>query len=171
MNIEYNHLLPEDFPPTARVWIYQASRLLGLSEAFLVEEKLEEFCAKWLSHGAKVAAKSFVFFGQFIVLVADETAVPVGGCSTDSSVHFLQALEKEIGISLFDRMSLAFVVKDKVEVIPLSQLSYALENQFISGDTLFFNNSVTSLDALRENWLIPVKESWISKRYAVASPA
>ncbi|RYY96476.1 MAG: hypothetical protein EOO11_13405, partial [Chitinophagaceae bacterium] len=82
MNLEFRHLLPEDFAPDSRVWIYQSNRRLMMSEALQLEEDLEAFCADWRSHGAKVTAYGNLLFGQFLLLMADERAAGVSGCST-----------------------------------------------------------------------------------------
>lgn len=164
MNLNYQELLPENFDGKSKVWIYQASRLLSISEALELEDILKSFVTSWESHGAPVKGYANLFFGQFIILVADETQTTLGGCSTDASQRMIKDIEKLFNISLFDRNTLAFIVKEKVQLIPLNQLSYAVENGFISADTLYFNNTVLTLDQLKNNWLIPVKESWLAKR-------
>ena len=94
MNLEYKHLLDSHFDPASRIWIYQASRLFTLQEALEIEETLKNFSANWLSHGAKVKGAAHLFFGQFIIFLADETATGISGCSTDSSVRVIKELEK-----------------------------------------------------------------------------
>jgi hypothetical protein len=164
MNVDFTEHLPEDFSDTSRVWIYQSSRLFFISEALEMEDMLNDFAAGWKSHGAPVKGFANLFFGRFIVLMADETATGVSGCSTDSSVHLIKAIEEKYKVQMFDRQNLAFIVKDKIEVIPLSQLEYAVENNFINADTLYFNNTVLSKKEMIEKWIIPVKESWLAKR-------
>ena len=70
---------------------------------------------------------------------------------------------------MFDRQNLAFIVKDKIELLPLSQLEYAVENNFINADTLYFNNTVLSKKEMIEKWIIPVKDSWLAKRLPLLS--
>lgn len=167
MNLEYKPLLPETFAPESRVWVYQSSRLFFLSEALEIEEWLNKFTAEWRSHGDKVEAYGNLFFGQFLVLMADETEAGVSGCSTDSSVRFVKSLGEKYGVDFFNRTNLAFVVKDKIQLLPLNQLAYAVQNGFVDGDTLFFNNLVQNKKELEEKWIVPVKESWLSKKVAV----
>ncbi len=100
--------------------------------------------------------------------MADETATGVSGCSTDTSVRLIKSIEQQFNVQLFDRQSLAFMIKDKIQVLPLSQLAYAVENNFINGDTLYFNNTVLTKKEWMDHWLIPVKESWLAKRLAMA---
>src|SRR5678810_1289792 len=156
MNLDYKNLLDENFSPDSRVWIYQSSRLFTLSEALAVEELLNDFTDKWLSHGTPVKGAAYLFFGKFIILMADEKATGVSGCSTDSSVRFIKDIEQRFGVNMFDRTTLAFVVKDKVQLLPLSQLQYAIDNGFISGDTLYFNNLVQAKEELEKKWITPI---------------
>ena len=164
MNFEYRHLLNDDFDPASRVWVYQSSRLFTLSEALQIEEMINQFAQSWLSHGTPVKGASYLFFGQFVVLMADETATGVSGCSTDSSVRLIKEIETTFGVNMFDRLALAFIVKDKVQVLPMPQLKYAVEQGFITADTLFFNNVVLTKEELGNNWIIPAKDSWLAKK-------
>jgi hypothetical protein len=167
MKMEYKHLLPDSFSKDSRVWVYQASRLLTIAEALEAEDLINEFCEDWKSHGADVDAYGNLFFGQFLILMADETRAGVSGCSTDSSVRFVKGLEQKFGIDFFDRNNLAFVVKDKIQLLPLSQLKYGFENGFITADTLYFNNTVLNKEQLENNWIIPVKDSWLAKKLSL----
>lgn len=166
MKLEFAHLLPSDFSGHSRVWIYQSSRIFSLSEALDLEKSIQDFVQGWQSHGSPVKGFGTLFYGQFIVLMADEEATGVSGCSTDSSVRMIKSLEIKHQVSLFDRTSLAFVIKDKVQLIPLNQLSYALENGFVHPDTLFFDNTVLTKKDLVNGWIKPVKDSWIAKRFS-----
>jgi hypothetical protein len=167
MNMEYKKLLPADFAADSRVWIYQSNRLFTMSEALQAEDLLNEFVKGWLSHGTPVKGFATIFFGQFIIIMADENATGVSGCSTDSSVRVIKEIEKLFGVTMFDRTSLAFIVKDKVQLLPLSQLQYALDNKFIDAETIYFNNLVATKEELESKWLQPLKESWLTKKIAL----
>ena len=73
MNLAYKHLIPEDFHPSSRVWIYQSNRLFSIGEALEIELLLTDFLQKWNTHGTPVKGYANLLFGQFIVLMADET--------------------------------------------------------------------------------------------------
>jgi len=169
MNLEYKHLLDGNFHSDSKVWVYQSSRLFAINEALEIEKMLKQFTVEWMSHGVKVKGAAYLFFGQFIVLMADETATGISGCSTDSSVRLIKEIEQRFRVNMFERTSLAFIIKDKsdnyrIEILPLAQLQYAVENGFITGDTLYFNNLVQTKEELENKWIIPVKESWLSKK-------
>jgi hypothetical protein len=170
MNLHFQEHIPVNFSDSSKVWIYQSNRIFTVSEALQLEELLEEFTANWKSHGSDVKGYANLFFGQFIILMADESATTVGGCSTDSSVRIIKSIEQDFNVHLLDRQLLAFIVKERIQLIPLSQLDYAIENKFITADTLYFNNTVLTKNELLENWIIPVKESWLGKKFAKLSP-
>jgi hypothetical protein len=164
MNFDIKEYIPVEFADNSRVWIYQSSRVFFLSEALEIEDKLNAFVSNWKSHGTTVKGYANLLFGQFIVLMADETATGVSGCSTDSSVHLIKEIETLFKVQLFERQNLAFIIKEKIELLPLSQLNYAIENNYINAETFYFNNLVQTKKELLENWIVPVKKSWLGKR-------
>lgn len=164
-SFEYKHLLPDNFSSNSNIWIYQASRRFTMSEALDIEDKLQQFVSTWNSHGVPVKGYANLFFGQFIVLIADGTAVRVSGCSIDSSVKIIKTISQAFHTDLFDRQLLAFIIKDKIELLPLSQLPYAISNQFITPDTLYFNNLVNTKEEFENKWIVPAKDSWLAARF------
>ena len=165
MNLQYKEFLPADFADDSRVWIYQSQRMFGISEALSIGNMLEDFAKDWKSHGTPVKGFAKLLFGQFIIIMADETATGVSGCSTDSSVRVIKEIEKTFQVQLFDRLSLAFYIKDKIQLLPIAQLPYALDNHFVDGETLYFNNTVQTRGELVTNWIIPMKTSWLASKY------
>jgi hypothetical protein len=169
MTIDLKEHLPAGFDDNSRVWIYQSSRMFTLGEAFEIEKMLADFVDSWQTHGTPVKGYANLFFGQFIVLMADETGAGVSGCSTDSSVRVVKMIEQRFNVKMFDRLNLAFLIKDKVQLLPLSQLQYGLDNNFVTPDTIYFNNTVLTKKELLENWLLPIKKSWLAKKIAASS--
>ena len=167
MNLDYKHLLPEGFAPQSKVWVYQGSRMFTLAEALEVESLLNKFSSEWRSHGQEVYAYCNLFFGRFVVLMADETHATVGGCSTDASVRFVKELGQKFNVDFFNRTNLAFLINNKIQVLPMNQLNYALDNYFINPETLYFNNLVATKDQLENNWIVPVKDSWIASKVSM----
>lgn len=169
MNLDYTSLIPSDFSDDSRVWVYQSSRIFSISEALEIEKNLETFAQNWKSHQIPVKGFGTMFFGQFIILMADETATGVSGCSTDSSVRLIKEIENTYQVNMFNRTSLAFVIKGKIQLLPLSQVNYAIENGFIDADTLFIDNNMPDKISLLTRWIIPVKDSWLAKKLSITN--
>lgn len=165
MDLDIKQHLPENFYAHSKVWIYQSNRLFLISEVFQLEEMLNEFVQQWKSHGDDVTGFASLFYGRFIVLMADESKTGVSGCSTDSSVRLIKKLEEQFNVQLFNRQLLAFVIKDKIELIPMEQLPYAINNKFITPNSTFFNNAITTKEDLESKWIVPAGESWLSRYF------
>ncbi len=164
MDTHFQELIPKGFDNNSRVWVYQSSRKFSVQEALQLEKQLENFAKEWNSHGSPVDSYANLFFGRFIIMMADETHVKVGGCSTDSAFRVIKNIEKNYKVDLLDRQTLAFIVKEKIQLIPLSQVNYSIEHKFITPDTLYFNNTILTKKELLHHWIIPLKDSWLAQR-------
>jgi hypothetical protein len=165
MKFDIAHHLPENFDNSSRVWIYQANRLFQISEALEIETILKQFVTGWQSHGTPVKGYANLFYGRFLVFMADETAAGVSGCSTDSSVRVVKQIEQQFKTDMFDRQLLCFMKNDKIEQLPLNQLSYAIANGFIKDTDLYFDNTVATKDALINKWPSPAGETWLQRMF------
>lgn len=165
---ELEELLPEEFSENARVWIYQSSRAFIEKEELEINEQLHQFYAHWQSHGIPVKGWAKLLFKQFIVFIADETDVQVSGCSTDSSVRIVKSIERQYSVNMFDRMMLTFLVDGKAQMLPYNQVQYALDKGYINKDTFLFNNVAGTKKELLNNWLVPLKETWLADRVQLA---
>lgn len=157
-------MLPAGFTDDARVWVYQSSRAFIEREAQEINEQLYQFYTQWQSHGAAVKGWAKLLFNQFIVVLADETEVMVGGCSTDSSVRVIKSIERQYDVNFFDRMMLTFLIKNKAEMLPFGQVQYAIDKGYIDSNTPVFNNVVTTKKELVEKWTVPLSGSWLAGR-------
>jgi hypothetical protein len=166
MNINIKDVIPTNFSDNSHVWIYQSNRIFTNAEAYQINEILQNFVTNWKSHGDPVKGFGKLIFGQFIIFIADDTHSVIGGCSTDTSVRLIKSIEKEFQISMFDRQMLAFLVNEDIHLIPLSLVNNSLENGIIKRETLYFNNTILTKKELLNNWIIPVKDSWLAKRIA-----
>jgi hypothetical protein len=164
MHHNYREQIPANFNDNSRIWIYQCNRHLGVIEALETGEMLNDFVTDWKSHGDPVKGYARLFFKQFIVIMADETATAVGGCSTDSSVHLIREIENRFKVELLDRQQLAFLVNDQVELVRLGDIEEAVTSGLITPETPYFNNTVLTKKEFLENLLIPVRQSWLAKR-------
>jgi hypothetical protein len=157
-------IIPADFSDESRVWIYQSGRRFTEQQQLEIDEQLHQFYSQWTTHGAPVKGWAKLVYGQFIVVLADETGSNVSGCSTDGMVRIIKSIERQYDTNLFDRLTLTFLVKGAPQMLPLGQVQYAIDKGYINGDTLLFNNTVATKGELFSNWLIPLKDSWLAGR-------
>jgi hypothetical protein len=161
MFTEYKNL-----PNNSRVWIYQADREFTDTEIDLIALKAEDFINQWTRHGDDLKG-SFTFkYNQFLVLAVDESFNNVSGCSIDSSVRFVQALEKELQLDLMNKMNITFKDNDTINLAKLSDFQRFVKEQIVTSETIVFNNMVNTKEDFENNWEVPAKESW-HKRFLV----
>lgn len=164
-------LIPTDFNEASRVWIFQSNRPFSEKEIKEIDMQLEHFYLQWTAHQQPVKGWAKVLFERFIVVMADEEASNmVSGCSTDGMVRVMKSIERQYSVNLFDRLILNFIIKDKIQALPYQQLAYALDNNYVNGQTLYFNNVVENKAQLLESWLIPLENSWLVDRFPQLTP-
>jgi Zn-dependent metalloprotease len=149
-------LLPASLTDSSRVWVYQAESKLSNNEVALVKQACEKFIPAWKAHGTNLQADYRILFDRFVCLFVDESGQDATGCSIDSSVHFIQQLEKALGKSLMQRTQVIYLNEDGViKEVEMNEMSGT-----INAETLVFNNLVTSLGEMRKGWLVQAKDSW-----------
>ena len=144
----------------SKVWIYASDREFTDEEARSMSSRIEKFIQNWTSHSQQVTAGFEIRYNRFLILLLDESHVAAGGCSIDSSVHFIKSLEKDYQITITDRMKFAFRQGDRIDQVSKSEFEKLLSEGIITDDTVVFNNLVASKQELDTNWEIPFSKSW-----------
>lgn len=153
--------LPNKVGDVSKVWIYQSTRPFTETEVKAISQACAAFVTEWAAHGTQLTADYAILFNQFICLFVDESAYGASGCSIDSSVHFVQSLERKFSLELFTRTEVAYLnAKQELETIHMNDMENAKKLGKISADTLVFNNLVTTKGEMKTNWIVPVSESW-----------
>lgn len=156
----------KNLPNNSRVWIYQADRAFTNAEIAFISEKAEDFINQWTRHGDDLKGSFTIKYNQFLVLAVDESFNNVSGCSIDSSVRFIQALEKELQLDLMNKMNVTFKDRNNINLVKLSDFQRFAKEQKVTSETIVFNNIVQTKQDLENNWEVPAKESW-HKRFLV----
>jgi len=161
MNEELRSFAP-DFHPNSRIWIYQANRPLLPDEVNGINQRLNAFTRSWTAHNQALKADGRVLFDRFIVLAVDNSFAEASGCSIDKSTHFLQEVEKDLGLNLFDRLKIAYLKEEggEIDIISKPELRSALEEGTVHAETPVFNNTIQSLEELKNSWIRPLRETW-----------
>lgn len=153
----------DQLPEHSRIWIYQSDRKFTSAERQQAETALREFCENWTVHNQDTRASFSIEYDQFIILAIDEDYRLASGCSIDSSVRQLKALQGQFGLSLFDRTQVAFFVNNAIQIHPLSRLKALFETGELDGNTITFDNLVPSRGDLSRGWRKPVEKTWLTK--------
>jgi len=150
-----------EMPDHSRVWVYQSDRELTDIEANEIRRKAAMFLMEWSSHGNLMKAAIDAVYNRFIVLLVDERTAQASGCGIDKSVRFMQQLEQDYKINLFDRMLVAYRdAETKIHTVKLYHFEQMMERGELTGENIIFNNLISDKTEFLSKWEVPVKNSW-----------
>jgi hypothetical protein len=159
----------ESLAPNSKVWVYQSNRAFTEGEINSLHAALRTFVESWTAHNNQLKGSYLILRNQFIVLAVDESQMNASGCSIDKSVHFMQVIESELGVSLFDRNRFAFEEDQQIVLMTREEFETALHQGRIKSNTRVVNNMVFTKEALEQKWLLPFDESWHARLFSAAS--
>ncbi|MFM2040704.1 MAG: hypothetical protein RLZZ493_1293 [Bacteroidota bacterium] len=138
-----------DFPETAKVWLYQSDRAFTTAEKNTIANQLQDFINEWAAHGTKLKAQGELVGDFHVVLAVDERFYGASGCSIDASVRFIKSLGDQFGIDFFNRMNFLVESDNGLKLVHFSELkNYP--------DAYFYQPLVQTVGELRSNWRIKV---------------
>jgi hypothetical protein len=148
----FNQLFPQ-LPDTSRVWLYVSDRPFDATESNYIQDALSDFTQnKWATHGTKLMASGSVLMNQLVVLAVDEEVMNASGCSIDSSVRLMKQLGTELKVDFFNRLFVLISKESEIKRVHFQDL-----HQY--SDWKLLNPMVSSLEEVRNRFLIDVKES------------
>ena len=153
----------KELPDESRIWIYQSIRKLSDEEVEAISAKTEIFLEQWTAHGKDLDAGFEIKYNRFIVFGLNQENASASGCSIDSSVYFIQSLEKEFGLDLLDKMNVTFYNGEFIAHKSLADFKKMAKARSVSKNTVVFNNLVITKGDYLENWEVPAKDSWHSR--------
>jgi len=156
-------LIPfHDLDPGSKVWIFQAENEMTENQATAIKELLWEFLQDWTAHNAQLYTFGDVLHHRFIVIMVDERYQGASGCSLDKMTHFIQYMEHKFGITLLERMTVAYESSTSGEIVtaPLSHLGDLSKAGAIIPETIVYNNLVKTKAEFEESWKTKIKDSW-----------
>lgn len=153
-----------DFPDRSRVWIYQSSRPFSAQESAEIQETLNSFNTNWESHGQAIASKSALLYDRFVCFIIDDRPNKAGGCSIDTSVHLMKEFEGKYNTELFNRLQVvAFSTSGDLLHFNFKETPTLLAQGVLNENSLIFNNTVSTVEGMKKEWMQPLNESWLKK--------
>ncbi|WP_298247110.1 ABC transporter ATPase [uncultured Christiangramia sp.] len=144
----------------SRVWIYQANRSFTEDELQEISSRLDQFIERWTAHGGDLKASYDIKYKRFITIALDQKLNAATGCSIDSSVQFIQQLEKDYDVDLLDKMNVSYKQGEFVAYKTLTDFRKMAKDKAVSMNTIVFNNLVNTKAEYLTEWEVPASESW-----------
>jgi len=141
-------------PEEARIWIYASENALTEDQKSHILTYIAEHLKGWNAHKAPLTAGVTILENHFIVVALDEGKNGASGCSIDTLQNKIQYLEKDLSISLMNRLNVFCKIDNKIQNVPSFKLG-VIANK----DTLFYDLTIQRKEEL-SNYLKPIKEGW-----------
>jgi hypothetical protein len=153
-------------PDDARVWVFAAERALTAPEADAILRTVDRFLGVWAAHGHPLTSGRELRESRFLVIAVDEAAAGASGCSIDSLVREIRALESEIQVTLVDHGPVVFREGGAIRRVPREEFAALAREGRVTPDTVVFDTTISRLAALREGrWELPASASWHGRAF------
>ena len=106
-------------------------------------------------------------YNQFLVLAVDEGFNNVSGCSIDSSVRFVQDVEKTLKVDMMNKMNISFRDGEFINSVKMNVFKEYVDNHKITSETIVFNNMISTKQDFKTLWEVPLTKSW-HKRFLIS---
>ena len=156
----------DELPPDARVWIFGAERPLVETERARVLDEVDAFIGQWAAHDVPLTTARALRYDQFIFVAVDERAAGASGCSIDALVRRMKGLQAELGVELVNHALVLY--RDGADIARVSRERFVdlVESGSISQETVVFDNTVTTVGAVRDGrWELPAANSWHGRAF------
>ena len=144
------HTLPEE----SRIWIYASENALTADQQIHILTYIAEHLKGWNAHKVPLTAGVTILENHFIVVALDENKNGASGCSIDTLQKTIQELEKELSISLMNRLNVFCRIDNKIECIPSFKLGSVAK-----ADTPFYDLTILKKADLN-TYLKSISEGW-----------
>jgi hypothetical protein len=144
----------DNIADSSRIWIYGAEQKLINEQEVYILKFFSDHLQGWNSHGSPLKAAVTILSNHFIVVALDESENEASGCSIDRLQNIIQEIEKELSISLLNRLNIFCSINDEIKCIPTFKL-----NDIAKNNTLFYDLTIQKKSDVY-SYLKPVSEGW-----------
>ena len=138
----------------SRIWIYAAEQKLTNEQEDHLLKSISNHLNNWEAHKIPLTAGVTILEHHFIVVALDDSKNGASGCSIDTLQNTIQDLEKELSISLLNRLNIFCKIEGTIKCIPNTKLA-----EHANKKTLFYDLTIQKKGEL-SNWLKPIEEGW-----------
>jgi hypothetical protein len=150
-------------PAHARVWVYKSANAFTPEQQQGILARGAAFTANWAAHGATLDACVDVLRDHFVVIAVDEQQAMASGCSIDKSVRLVQDLEREMGLTLTDRMVVLYEKGGAVHACRVPDVQDLLTSGGLTADTMVFDDLVSTKAELDARFRVPLRGTWMAR--------
>ena len=153
----------EDMPAHVRVWVYKSATPFTPDQQREMLLRGMAFSGEWTAHAVALDACVDVLYDHFLVIAVDERQALASGCSVDKSVRFIQELERDLMLTLTDRMVVLYDGDPGIRACRVPEVEGLIRSGGMHADTLVYDDLVTTCGELRARFRGPVSGTWLAR--------
>lgn len=146
-----------------KIWIYIISKELNSEQLMELKERCLDFTSNWTAHDMSLDASYELYKNRLLIFKVNEDKYGASGCSIDKQLRFVKELETIFSVELLNRLLVAYEIEDEIYITKQSHISELLSKKVLDENTIIFNNTITKSSELKDNWKLPLKQTWLSK--------
>lgn len=151
----------DSLPDDARVWVFGAERPLTPAESARLRGVTDAHLERWAAHGAPLTSARDWRDDRFLTIAVDQRTAGASGCSIDVLFRQLQALERELSLSIVGGGRVFYRdAAGEVRAVDRAEFSTLAETGAVTPETIVFDPTVTTLGAWRAGFERPARQSW-----------
>jgi hypothetical protein len=148
-------------PPSSRLWIFAADRMLSPSEIATANAYMTNFLTSWKAHGADVEAGFELQHSRFLLVASTNAMADPSGCSIDAMTRAVRELGQQLGVNFMPGANIYYMSGSAVEAVDRPTFKQLAKQGTIGDQTTVFNTMVTSIEEMQSGkWQLPAGESW-----------
>ena len=144
------HTLPEE----SRIWLYAAENALSKDQQNYILKVISDALKGWNAHERPLTAGVTVLENHFIIIALDESKNAASGCSIDTLQNTIQKIEKELSITLMNRLNVFCEIEGEIVCVPSFKLG-----SIAKAYTPFYDLTILTKSDLN-TYLKPLSEGW-----------
>ena len=158
MIVDFNEL-----PNWSKLWVFPSSRKFYPQEIPELNKKLKEFLENWSSKSENFNCSFEIKYDRFIIIAVDNSEVNLSLKMHDDLTAFIQKVEKELDVILFDKINVCYKQGEFVQYKDLIEFKKMIKNKGVSSKTMVFDNMISTKEDYLYNWEINIMESWLGR--------
>jgi hypothetical protein len=149
---------------SSKVWIYISDNRISELQINKINIFAAEFLSSWKSHGELVQGTISVVDDYFLLICANVSDGNICGRAVDANVRFVKELEDHTGLSLLNRLTVAYRnSQDQIMISSYAELKSLIDNHDdVAAIKTVFNNTVLTKEEFISSFEQPVTSCWLN---------
>ena len=148
---------------SSKVWVYISDNRISELQKNIINTFTAEFLSSWKSHGELVQGSVSVVDDYFLLICANVSDGNICGRAVDANVRFVKELQDLTGLSLLNRLTVAYRnSENQIMISSYGELKTLIDINDVASIKSVFNNRVLTKEEFISSFEQPVDTCWLN---------